>query len=585
MRRGTGYFRAVRTPHTVLSLAPRSLRPALLLAVAIALLLCAPRAAEAQTRTFYLDRAQVSGAPDDGYMVWRPYLHEKTRFYGMAAFGFTLNPLRNETVAEDPRTQQRVADPVDGQIISYLSVGTEIAGRASFNVSLPVSLYQFIGDDPQSQGVGLGLDAKKVATHDLRFDTRVKAYESDNRKFRLGGGGALWIKTGDPESYTSDDQSTGMLYGSAEYDFGKFLITGMVGPHFRPERSIGGPNGSLFLASELRYGVGGFIPLRNGKIRLGAEFWGSTGLSKVNGESTFFAGRNTDLEWLAQARFAIGKEERVWFMGGAGTRLATGYGAPDLRVLTSIGYWFEIKDSTATSPVRKVRVAPDVAEYAKDTDGDGYPDDIDKCPTVPEDGKKPEPTDGCPAGSDRDGDGIPDVADACPDVPEDKDGIEDTDGCPEEDADNDGILDTEDKCPTEPGPRSNIAEKHGCPSLTRITEDGEVALLEPIQFEYNKATIKKASYPILDEIVALMKARGGLRIGVYGHTDDRGNDGYNLRLSKQRAAACMDYLANKGIARNRLESEGFGETKPIATNGTDEGRAKNRRVEFKILSE
>ncbi|MEZ4219820.1 MAG: OmpA family protein [Polyangiaceae bacterium] len=570
---------------TLLSwLSPRSLRLLLLTAVSLAVLGTATTA-RAQTRTFYLDRAQVSGAPDDGFMVWRPYLHEKTRFYGMAAFGFTLNPLRNETVAKEGRNQDRVPDPVDGQIISYLSVGTELAGRASFNLSMPIALYQFIGEDPQSLGVGEGLNAKKVSTHDLRLDARVKIHESDNRKFRLGGGGALWVKTGDPESYTSDDQSTGLIYGSAEYDFGKFFLTGMVGPHFRPERSIGGPQGSLFLASELRYAVGAFIPLRNGKIRLGAELWGSTGIATAGGESTFFAGRNTDLEWLAQGRFAIGKEERVWAMAGAGTRLATGYGAPDVRVLASIGYWFPIKDSTATSPPRRIRVAPDVAEYAKDTDGDGYPDDIDKCPTIPEDGKKPEPSDGCPAGADRDGDGIPDAADACPDVPEDKDGVEDTDGCPEDDADNDGILDTEDKCPTEPGPRSDIAEKNGCPSLTRVTEDGEVALLEPIQFEYNKATIKKASYPILDEIVTLMKSRPKLRIGVYGHTDDRGNDNYNLRLSKQRAAACMDYLANKGIARNRLESEGFGETKPIASNATDEGRAKNRRVEFKILAE
>ncbi|MBX3126263.1 MAG: OmpA family protein [Polyangiaceae bacterium] len=573
-------------PRSILS---RSSAPARALAVVLAFIAglgLHARSASAQTRTFYLDRAQISGAPDDGYMVWRPYVHERTRFYGMAAFGFTLNPLRNETVAQDGRNQQRMADPVDGQIISYLSIGTELAGRASLNASLPIALYQFIGEDPQRFGVGDGLNAANVATHDLRLDARVKAYESDNRKLRLGLGGAFWIKTGDPESYTSDDQSTGMLYGSAEYDFGKFFLTGMLGPHFRPNRSIGGAEGALFLGSELRYAVGAFIPMRDGKVRIGAELWGSTGLVTTDdGESSFFRGRNTDLEWLAQGRFAIGQEQRVWFMAGAGTRLATGYGAPDVRVLTSIGYWFPIKDSATQSPDRRIRVTSDVDEYAKDTDGDGYPDDIDKCPTVPEDGKPPDPSDGCPADSDRDGDGIPDSADACPDVPEDMDGVQDSDGCPEDDADNDGIPDAQDKCPLEPGPASKNAEKHGCPSLTRITEDGEVALLEPIQFEYNKATIKRESFPILDEIVTLMKSRPKMRIGVYGHTDNRGNAAYNLRLSKQRAASCLDYLASKGIARNRLESEGFGLTKPLTTNDTDEGRAKNRRVEFKILGE
>ncbi len=554
-------------------------------ALAALAVLLLPAPARAQSRTFYLDRAQISGQPDDGFMVWRPYLHDKTRFYGMAALGYTLNPLRNETVVDGARNQQRIENPVKHQLITYLSAGMEVAGRASFNVALPIAAYQVTGEDPAKYQVGGGLDAKKVSTHDLRLDSRVKLHESDNRKFRLGFGGALFVKTGDPQSYTSDDQSSGFVYGSTEYDFGKFIISGMVGPHFRPNRSIGGANGALFLGSELRWALGAYVPLRDGRIRLGAELWGTTGLKKVEGHSTFFTQRNTDIEWLAQARFAIGEKQHTWAMAGAGTRLMTGYGAPDVRVLVSIGHWFMLSDKEPPSPDRKVTVVPDVDDYAKDTDGDGYPDDIDKCPTIPEDGKQPEPTDGCPAGSDRDGDGIPDAADACPDVPEDKDGVEDTDGCPEEDADNDKIPDTEDKCPTEPGPRNKIAEKNGCPSLTRVTEEGDVALLEPIQFETGKAKIKAVSFPILEEIVTLMKARGNLRLGVYGHTDSVGSDAMNLQLSKARAASCMQYLVSHGIKKSRLESEGFGETKPIDTNDTAAGRAKNRRVEFKILSE
>ena len=81
-----------------------------------------------------------------------------------------------------------------------------------------------------------------------------------------------------------------------------------------------------------------------------------------------------------------------------------------------------------------------------------------------------------------------------------------------------------------------------------------------------------------------MKGRPSMRIGVYGHTDSKGTPGGNLILSKQRAAAVRNYLQGKGIAANRLASEGFGQTKPIADNNTDEGRTKNRRVEFKILA-
>jgi OmpA-OmpF porin, OOP family len=580
MLRGVGYFPLVRHFRLVLSCS----RALLAFAVACAaLLLAAP--ASGQERTFYLDRAQISGAPDDGFMVWRPYLWEKTRFYGMAALGYSHRTLRADTVAANARVASRIDDPIEGQLITYLSLGTEIAGRVGFNIALPVAVYQFTGEDPQAQRVGGGFDVSPVALHDLRLDSRVKLHESQSKKFRLGLGGAAWVPTGDQESFTGDRQVTGWLYGSTEYDFGKFLIAGMLGPHFRPHRSISGQDADFALSSEMRWAAGGYIPLREGKIRLGLELWGTTGLTEAQGESTFLAKKNTDLEWLAQARFALGQRQRTWAMVGAGTRLSAGYGAPDVRVLASIGHWLTLEDFTPKSPARAVRVVPDVEDYEKDSDGDGYPDSIDKCPFHKEDGKPPDPTDGCPAGSDRDGDGIPDDVDMCPDEPEDFDGVEDEDGCPETDADNDGILDADDACPTEPGPRSKIAEKHGCPGLTKVQEDGSVALLEPIQFEFGKATIKPASFPILDEVVILMKSRPNIRMGIYGHTDSVGSDEDNLILSKARAKSVLDYIAGKGIARKRLESEGFGESKPITTNDTAAGRAKNRRVDFQILDD
>ncbi|MFO0570027.1 MAG: OmpA family protein [Polyangiaceae bacterium] len=560
-------------------------RAAVAFGVAAAALLTS-RPSPAQTRTWYLDRAQISGAPDDGFMVWRPNMSERSRFYGMMALGYTLNPLHDSAVTDDGTTQERIQHPVKGQIIDYLSVGMELASRVSFNVALPIALYQVTGEDPSGRGVSSdGLNVKKTTIHDLRVDARVKAHESNNHKFRLGFGGALFAPTGDSNSFTGDDKTTGWIFGNVEYDAKKFLIAGQIGPHFRPDRSIGGPNGDLYLASELRYAAGVYFPLRSGKVRLGGEVFGSTGLfTKAGGpDSTFFKGKNTNLEWLAQARFGLGEKQKTWLMAGAGTRASTGYGSPDLRVLVSLGHYLYLSDVEPKSPPRKVRVRPDVEDYAADRDKDGYPDDIDKCPDEPEDGKPPEPSDGCPAGADRDNDGIPDSADACPDNPEDKDGVADTDGCPEDDADNDQIPDKDDHCPLEPGLKNKIAEKNGCPGLTKVTEDGEVALLEPIQFETGKAVIKPVSYPILDEVVALMKARGKLRIGVYGHTDDVGADAMNMKLSKDRAASCMKYLTTHGIESSRLESEGFGETKPLVPNDSKENRAKNRRVEFKIL--
>jgi outer membrane protein OmpA-like peptidoglycan-associated protein len=544
--------------------------------------------AAAQERSFYLDRIQISGAPDDGYTVFRPRLYEKTRFYGALSLGYTLNPLRDETITDDADIQREIKNPVSHQLITYLNAGAEIAGRVGVGVQLPVGVFM-AGKDPaatSSDPDAPNAPVETVALHDMRFDVRLPLLRSDDRKKAAGVGAALWAPTGNVASFASDDQITGWLFANGEYDFGPVFINGMIGPHFRPVRDV--RNSPLIATSELRWAFGGFMPLRDNKVRLGVELWGSTGLetaTAANGteQKTFFGARNTDLEWLAQGRFSLDKRRRVWAMGGAGTRLATGYGAPDVRVLATLGYWFPIQDTKAPSK-RVWAPPPDVTDSESDRDGDGFPDNIDKCPDIPEDGKDPDPTDGCPAGADRDGDGIPDDRDRCPDTPEDKDGVEDDDGCPEKDADNDTIPDAEDKCPTEPGPASKIAEKHGCPSLTKFDENtGEIVLLEPIQFEYNSATIKAVSFPILDEVVAFLKSRGDAKLGVYGHTDSRGSDAYNLRLSKMRAKACVDYLARKGISAGRLESEGFGESKPKCTDETEECWTRNRRTEFKLL--
>jgi OmpA-OmpF porin, OOP family len=554
------------------------------LALGAGLLLTAGEA-RAQASYFQLDRAQLSGAPDDGFMVWRPVGSEENRVFVNGALGYSHNPLRKDTVTDRPVVERNIDNPVAGQFITYLSGGAQVLKRLTFGIMLPVSLLTLYGNDPQSQGVGGGgIGDTPVAIGDLRLDVRVKTWETDSQWLKFGLGAALFAPTGNRGAFAGDGGSSGYLYAASELDFGKFFLSGNLGPHFRPDGSIGGSNGSLYLGSDLRWAFGAYLPLREGKVRLGGELWGTTGMSSVNEKSKFFAGQNTDLEWLAQGRFTIDPKDKVYVQVGAGTRLTTGYGAPDFRILGSIGTYANLLDFKAKSPERKVAITPDVDDYDRDTDGDGYPDSVDGCPTEKEDGKPPQPSDGCPGNSDRDGDGIPDVDDQCPDKAEDKDGVQDTDGCPEDDADSDGIPDVQDKCPTEPGKRSPIAEKFGCPSLIEMGGDGTVQLLKPIEFETGRATIKPVSFPILDEVLELLKSRSSMRIGVYGHTDSKGAPANNLKLSKDRAAAVRNYLTGKGVAASRLESEGFGQTKPVAPNETDDGRAKNRRVEFKILS-
>jgi outer membrane protein OmpA-like peptidoglycan-associated protein len=157
------------------------------------------------------------------------------------------------------------------------------------------------------------------------------------------------------------------------------------------------------------------------------------------------------------------------------------------------------------------------------------------------------------------------------------------DGCP--DRDGDFIPDPEDRCPDEPGP----AENDGCPvkgPVVELLETQKISLKDSIHFDYDKATIKPESSPVLDSIAALIRDHPELRsIRVEGHTDNRGSAAYNRDLSRRRAASVVRALVQRGIAADRLVAEGYGFDRPVADNRTALGRAKNRRVEFTILQE
>jgi outer membrane protein OmpA-like peptidoglycan-associated protein len=191
-------------------------------------------------------------------------------------------------------------------------------------------------------------------------------------------------------------------------------------------------------------------------------------------------------------------------------------------------------------------------------------------------------TNGCPP--DRDGDGIIDAEDACPDVKGVKTNDPKTNGCPPpKDTDGDGIIDPEDACPNEKGPRTDDPKTNGCPQKVRVTEK-EIFILEQVQFDTNKATIKPVSDPLLDEVAGVLKEHPEItRIEVQGHTDNRGSRGLNKALSQNRADAVMKALNKRGIEAGRMSAKGYGPDVPIADNKTDEGRQKNRRVQFNIV--
>ena len=150
----------------------------------------------------------------------------------------------------------------------------------------------------------------------------------------------------------------------------------------------------------------------NGKFRLGATIFGQTGSpATTTTGNTAFTRQNTPIEWNVEGRMRMpmaGWEH--WFAGvGAGSLIAPGYGAPDFRIVALVGTYFVIEDTNPHSPDARARIRASIRASLKDTDGDGIPDDVDACPTEPEDHKDPDPSDGCPAPTDRDGDGIPDA--------------------------------------------------------------------------------------------------------------------------------------------------------------------------------
>ena len=140
-------------------------------------------------------------------------------------------------------------------------------------------------------------------------------------------------------------------------------------------------------------------------------------------------------------------------------------------------------------------------------------------------------------------------------------------------------MDSEDKCPDVAGPASN----KGCPEIKEEVKKRLAFAARNIQFETGKATIRPVSYKILNEVVSILNEYSYYDVNVDGHTDNVGNDAYNLQLSKDRAASAVAYLVSKGIPASRLVSEGYGETKPIGDNKTAAGKAQNRRVEFNLL--
>lgn len=212
-----------------------------------------------------------------------------------------------------------------------------------------------------------------------------------------------------------------------------------------------------------------------------------------------------------------------------------------------------------------------------DRDEDGLYDRDDACPF-----EAADTDDGCPTDRDTDNDGVPDSRDRCP-----KDWGDGAGGCPIPDTDGDGVLDGKDECESEPETHNGFKDLDGCPDEVPAVPPAALkqltGVIEGITFDSSASTIRPSSRAVLDKVVKTLKDNPTVRIEIVGHTDDAGAREANVALSQARAEAVKQYLVDAGVEGDRMTTRGEGPDAPIADNRSKAGRAKNRRIEFKVV--
>jgi outer membrane protein OmpA-like peptidoglycan-associated protein len=345
---------------------------------------------------------------------------------------------------------------------------------------------------------------------------------------------------------------------------GRFFYGVNAGGLLRKQASLG----SLDLGPEARLGIGAGYEVTP-RARVLVEAFGSTNFTGSAGTNA------SEVDGAVQVSPA-GSAIQITLGGGGG--LNQGLGAPTFRVFAGMMMAFE-----------RAAVVETRRDEHPDRDGDGIPDSEDACPSEGGDVvRTPGRYLGCPH-RDSDGDGIADSQDACPEQAGIKTADPKTNGCPDPDRDHDGIPNDIDKCPDLPETVNGIDDADGCPDTVpiqvEVRRDSIVVINEKINFEFrSERIVGPRSFEALDLVAQVMKEHPEIRrVEVAGHTDNVGPREENQSLSERRAGSVVAYLAGKGVARDRLIARGYGTDQPLADNGTEEGRGRNRRVEFKIL--
>ena len=452
-----------------------------------------------------------------------------------------------------------VGGQVEEVLVRYITTTEVVAAlgvheRFELGVAIPYSFSSGVnGTFPVDDAQGLG---------DIRLNPKVILLKpKDHKGLGIGFNMLSILPTG---NYDRDEENqrfvrrnfSSIFNLAGEYFFEKGRVALNLGYRLRPLRGTFDQLTDLDVATGPTWSIAGGYPVDD-DLEVTAELF-----------QRFMSFERSPVESLLGVRSTRDGALNVHFGMGAG--VGGDFSSVGLRILGGIT-WTPQPNSGGGMPIT-------------DRDKDGLIDIIDRCPTEPEDRDGHEDFDGCPE-DDVDGDGIKDELDRCPTQPEDRDQFQDDDGCPELDNDADTIPDQLDRCPNKPETFNQIDDKDGCPDEAPVPEEGElIGLSEKIFFQHNESIILQKSYPVLEQVASLLKRHPQIaKVRIEGHTDDTGGIQFNLNLSQERAEAVKLHLVGLGIEMTRLDNAGYGDQRPIASNDTEEGRALNRRVDFRIL--
>ena len=528
-------------------------------------------ASSARAQGVALDQYRAAETPLDGFVVTRPRTLGHLRAAAGLHLDFALAPLRGSASATG-------ATLVDHELAAQAGIALGLLDRIVVAARLPVVLSMggpgaaagapFLRD-PAASGPGLS---------DLALSGRYRLVGEEEDVFALAMGTEATIPLAEAASSGQDlAGEAGATFTpelAAELRFLPVRITANLGARFR-ERAL---YASLRVQHELTWALAVSVDAIPDVLEVMLEGWGTTPIDR------FGNAVRSPVEVLLGARVRPLAPLFIGLAGGAG--IGDAYGNPELRVVLTAG-WADVEGLPAERErARAAEAEPEtVTEAAQSTPEDETvtPDETATETATPRDRVVP-PGREAYGQLDRDGDRLVDAVDQCVLDREDYDEIEDADGCPEEDADADQVLDVEDACPTTPGVHTDDAETRGCPARAYISERGTIVITERVEFATGSDRILGQSEAVLGDVLAILQsAEDVTRVRIEGHTDDRGRDAANLRLSTARAASVRRWLEAHGIAAERLEAWGCGELHPREPGTSTRARQANRRVEFFIV--